>query len=253
MKKIVILITILVFTLAASCSKKETAKSKPLPEITPGKESAKFRVTSNITLYFTLPCHDTEMVHDLIDLINCQTEGCEIDICAYGLNHDGLVTAIENAIIRGVKIRFAGNKDGNDRLSSLRGSYYEAYHRIALALDKIKPVPGKLRTEFPHVSRFDDFNLRNDQGIMHNKFIIFRDRDGNSLLFTGSTNFTETGFFNNNNNSILIKNNGLSETYREQFNHLLDLPGCRPVRGLHEFTIDNIISVSYTHLRAHET
>ncbi|MBN2041300.1 MAG: lamin tail domain-containing protein [Spirochaetes bacterium] len=134
--------------------------------------------------------------------------------------------------------RFVGNIDGNETLDKLGGNYYQAYYRIANALDIHFPVTGKKRSKFPEDRNFEDFNLVNTS-IMHNKFALFADEQ-NKYTVTGSTNFTDTGFNLNNNNSVIIADYDLFNTYREQFEYLLGLSGRSPVKEIRKFIIENV-------------
>ena len=54
--------------------------------------------------------------------------------------------------------------------------------------------------------------------LMHNKFAIF----DQSIVWTGSTNFTYNGFNKNNNNSIWINDDTVAEIFENEFNEMLD-------------------------------
>ena len=60
---------------------------------------------------------------------------------------------------------------------------------------------------------------KQNNGLMHNKFVI-RDE---KFLFTGSVNFTLTGFFYNYNDALIIKNKKLANEYRNYFFQLIGL------------------------------
>jgi phosphatidylserine/phosphatidylglycerophosphate/cardiolipin synthase-like enzyme len=54
------------------------------------------------------------------------------------------------------------------------------------------------------------------QALMHNKFIIF----DNNTVWTGATNLTTTGIFDNNNNVIVIHSPELAKIFESQFNDM---------------------------------
>ena len=60
--------------------------------------------------------------------------------------------------------------------------------------------------------------VRTDQRepLMHNKFIVF---DG-EVVWTGSTNLTENGLFNNNNNVIIFESKDIADMYGREFEEL---------------------------------
>ena len=197
-------------------------------------------VSPNITIYFTDPPNDTALDDALIERINNQSTDALLDLCFYGLNRENVITAILCAIERGAHVRFVGNKDGSHKVSSGIGDYYEGYNRIAQALDAAFPVTGKKRTDFPDDSGFNDFILINNS-IMHNKFALFTDAAGKKYLYAGTTNCTDTGFMRNNNNSLIISDDGIVETYREQFEYLLGIEGKSPVDSVRHHIIDGIV------------
>jgi len=66
---------------------------------------------------------------------------------------------------------------------------------------------------------FEGIPVRSDaprRAFMHNKFFIF---DG-LYVWTGSTNITGNGFYNNNNNAILIRSRQLAENYQAEFDEM---------------------------------
>lgn len=194
---------------------------------------------SRISVYFTEPYSDPILDDVLIEKINEQSTNHTLDLCFYGFDRDNVITAIENAIYRGVHVRFVANKDGSDTVDSENGDYYTGYKRVAQALDTMYPVDGKARIDFPNDTGFDDFILINNS-IMHNKFALITNENDKKYLYAGTTNCTETGFTRNNNNSLLIQDEGIVETYRQQFEYLLELPGSQAVDSVCRHTIDGI-------------
>lgn len=193
----------------------------------------------NIETYFTNPNNDTSIDDILVDRINAQSTTATLDACFYGFDRENVIQAFENAINRGVHVRFVGNKDGSGTLASLTGEYYEGYYRIANALDNKFPISGKKRINWPIDSGFDDFNLINN-AIMHNKFVLLTLDSGDKILYTGSTNCTDSCFTLNNNNSLFLRDAGIFSTYFEQFEYLLGLPGKLAVTTVRSHYIDNI-------------
>jgi phosphatidylserine/phosphatidylglycerophosphate/cardiolipin synthase-like enzyme len=53
-------------------------------------------------------------------------------------------------------------------------------------------------------------------GFMHNKFFVIDDL----YVWTGSTNITHNGFYNNNNNSIMIRSTRLASNFSHEFDEL---------------------------------
>lgn len=72
-------------------------------------------------------------------------------------------------------------------------------------------------------STFDQIELAgipvvvdNRGGLMHNKFLVI---DG-LYVWTGSTNITHNGIYNNNNNAILIRSSQLAANYTDEFEEM---------------------------------
>ncbi len=196
-------------------------------------------VTPGIKIFFTGPSRDNKMEDEIIKGIENQNSDVFLDLCIYGLNRERIIQSLEKAIENGVHLRFMGNKDGSSPLSEKNGDYYEAYFRIAQALDNSFPVENKKRINFPDDSGFDDFVLINDN-TMHNKFVLFTDSTGDEYVFTGSANFTDSGVTLNNNNALLIRDSGIFNAYKNQFEYLLGLNGKEPVDSVQKYTIDGI-------------
>jgi len=200
-----------------------------------------YQISPNITLFFTYPGQDSEMLDFFLDLISRQNTDSFLDFCFYGLSHEKVLLALEEAIARGVHLRLVGNRDKQKKLSDQTGLYYSAYYRLAFALDQAFPVDGKKRINFPKDQGFADFNLVNEEGSMHNKFAIFTDQEGKEYLFTGSTNCTESGFTLNNNNSLLISDQAMVATYRNQFKFLLGEVDLNPPQDLINHQVDGVL------------
>lgn len=233
MKKIFILV-IIIFVIVLSSCKPTDPTDPPIDDTKPDFE------TEHIEIFFTKPYSDPTLDDALIELIDSTTSNSMLDICFYGLNRDNVISAIENAIERGVHIRFVGNKSGSNTVNAAEGDYYEGYKRIALALDSKFPVDGKKRVEFPNDTGFDDFILMNGSATMHNKFVLATDSEGNEYLYTGTTNCTDTGFERNNNNSLIIQDSGIVSIYQQQFEYLLELLDSTEVSSVNTYTIDGI-------------
>ena len=201
-----------------------------------------YEISPNFKILFTDPSSDDQiMLETFLALINEQHQDFYLDLCLYGLSNEKIISSLENIINAGIHLRFVGNKDGETCLSLKEGNYYSGYYRLAAALDKKFPVGNKKRINFPQDYDFEDFNLINDEGTMHNKFALFTNKEGKASLFTGSTNCTESGFALNNNNALLISNADLVNSYRYHFEFLLGLPNCSPPQDLISHYVDDIL------------
>lgn len=181
--------------------------------------------SEHISIYLTCPPYDPIIDDKLIELIDTAKD---IDICFYGLNRENVIKAIENAISNNVHVRFIGDKSSDE--------YYEGYRRIALALDE--KLLGN-RAENLEKDYYDDFKLINSGSIMHNKFVLITTNNDKKYLYTGSTNCTDSCFERNNNNSLIIQDSGIAQTYKEQFEYLIGIRNI-PVNEIKIHIIDDI-------------
>ena len=152
-----------------------------------------------------------DFTHTLKPNSYCSTEACKalvkqidnaqesIDIALYGYEDTPRVTeALRNAKGRGIKIRFV-----YDELSKPEKSFYHGTGIIS---------------NLAHISQGDNTGTEVDK-LMHNKFAIF-DR---KIVYTGSMNFSKTGFSGYDANDILIiKSAEVAGLYTEEFEQMLN-------------------------------
>ena len=142
-------------------------------------------------VYFTSPGlepgdeEDTPLDDALIALIDGADD--TLDLCLYTLNYAPIVEAIVHAFDRGVAVRFVGDAD-------------EADDTGIIALESAG-VP---------------MQFRETSGIMHNKFAVVDQR----VVWTGSTNLTDTGLLRNNNDALLLDSTELAQAYTAEFEQM---------------------------------
>lgn len=130
----------------------------------------------------------TSMETALLDVIDNATT--RVDIALYGLNRQSVVNALIAAHTRGVTVRVVGDDD------AANNEYSSSYQALVNA----------------GVTVITDTSSY----IQHNKFAVI---DG-TIVWTGSTNFTDTGFTLNANNSIVITDTHLSAIYTTEFDEM---------------------------------
>ncbi len=131
----------------------------------------------------------TIMEQALLDRIN--TAGLSIDLSIYGFNRASIRQALIAAHDRGVVVRMVADNDAmNDP------EYAAAF--IALQ-DAGIPIVNDARAS-----------------TMHNKFFIV---DG-QVVWTGSTNITDTGFTFNHNNTLVFTSTQLADIYTLEFDEM---------------------------------
>lgn len=119
-----------------------------------------------------------------------QIEGAlsSIDIALYGLDRQSVVDALIAAHTRGVTVRVVGDDEAEN------GSYSSSYQAL-------KDAGITVVTD------------SSPSYIQHNKFLIIDDQ----AVWTGSANFTDTGFSLNANNSMFIDDATLAAVYQAEF------------------------------------
>jgi len=115
-----------------------------------------------------------------------------IDVAAYNINSGTIVQALNNALDRGVTIRYiAEGQNAN------------------LAL-------GNLDDAIPVLERENSTSSG-----MHNKFIVIDpEKVDSALVLTGSTNFTTNNLFDDPNNLVIIQDQALARAYQIEFNEM---------------------------------
>ena len=132
----------------------------------------------------------TPMETALLSLIN--NANTIVDIALYGLNRLSIVNALIAAHNRGVTVRVVGDDDA--AASSEYSSFYQMLTDAGITIVTDSSVSQ----------------------IQHNKFLVV---DG-TILWTGSTNFTDTGFSLNSNNSLVITDTVLANVYTTEFEEM---------------------------------
>jgi phosphatidylserine/phosphatidylglycerophosphate/cardiolipin synthase-like enzyme len=129
---------------------------------------------------------------DLIERVNQAQK--TIHIAAFEFNLTPLADALIAAHKRGVEVEWVTDDENGIEADSEDGHGQFAMLRKA------------------GISVKDDGR----SALMHNKFIIF---DG-QVVWTGATNLTENGIFENNNNAIAIESSALATIYEREFNEM---------------------------------
>jgi phosphatidylserine/phosphatidylglycerophosphate/cardiolipin synthase-like enzyme len=128
------------------------------------------------------------MEQALIDLID--GAGSTVDVALYGLNRSRVITALLDAHGRGLAVRVVGDDE------AAGGDYAPGYQALLQAgITVVTDTAG---------------------AIQHNKFVVV---DGETV-WTGSTNFTDTGLTLNANNAISIGSPTLAGVYTAEFEEM---------------------------------
>lgn len=143
---------------------------------------------------------DNNLEKLLCSYIDAEKEA--IDIAIYSFTHKKIAQALVSACKKGVKIRIVTDSSGvPDRRSKI--TYLHQQNIPIYVYEKPLVVQA----------------LNN---IMHHKFALFKNNNNDSLLWTGSFNFTHSAVINNQENVIVSNDNNLIKDYTDQFNRLLE-------------------------------
>lgn len=110
-----------------------------------------------------------------------------VDVAIYSLSLNSIRDALLRAYDRGVQVRMVMESDNLDRSDPQK------------LKDAGIPIIGDRR-----------------EGLMHNKFVVV----DNSEVWTGSSNFTDTGIYLDNNNMIRIRSVKIAENFTKEFEEM---------------------------------
>ena len=158
----------------------------------------------------------TGMETALLTLIN--NASTSLDLAIYGLNRQSVIDALIAAHNRGVTVRVVGD----DEAATVS---YQPYYQMLTAAG----IPIVTDTSLSI--------------IQHNKFLVV---DGQTV-WTGSTNWTDTGFTLNANNSIVITDTTLAAVYTTEFTEMWNgsFQGAKTDNTAHLFNYNGIRLESY--------
>lgn len=158
----------------------------------------------------------TSMETALLSLIN--NANTSLDMAIYGLNRQSVIAALIAAHYRGVVVRIVGDDE------AATASYQPSYQMLTAA-------------GIPIVT---DTSLST---IQHNKFLVV---DG-TTVWTGSTNWTDTGFTLNANNSMVITDTILATVYTMEFTEMWNgsFQGAKADNTAHLFNYNGLQLESY--------
>lgn len=121
-----------------------------------------------------------------------------IDVAMYNINRSDIVTALEQAVQRGVQVR-----------------YLAAFDASNTALD---PAPA-----FPVL-------YGNEEALMHDKIMVVDAGLANKCwVMSGSLNWTNANINNDFNNTLFIQDQSLARTYKLEFEEMWGSEGTCPI------------------------
>jgi len=202
----------LIYVKAFSVANEDTAWALAKPFITESESSG------NIKVYFNRPVDTTVSTgvnaiwldHAVDDTLIAYIRRARysIDVAIYNFNNyniSNISTALNDAYSRGVRVRvvYDSNTDNS-------------------GIDELDAGIGKIASPESHYP---------DYGIMHNKFVIIdaKSTDPNDpIVWTGSTNFTDSQMNTDPNNVIIVQDQSLAITYTLEFEEMFGSDGAQP-------------------------
>ncbi|MEN9939096.1 MAG: hypothetical protein RLZZ387_5675 [Chloroflexota bacterium] len=133
----------------------------------------------------------------LLAFIDDTRAGDALDVAIYEFQHESVVQALAAAIARGVAVRLLTHAAPGDRTSAENAHFIAAL--AALAAD----YPGRLQAR----------ERRHPARLSHNKLLVRTRGGAPDTVWTGSTNFTESGFFLQTNVGLVIHDASVAGAY----------------------------------------
>lgn len=158
----------------------------------------------------------------LLSFIQQAERGDELCVAIYEFHHGSVVAALQDAIDRGVNVRLLYHaRDGEEDERTVRENHAHAA--------QLRPAPD------PGFPRPEVTPRRNVPRISHNKFILHKRAGKPYRIWTGSTNFTDAGFFLQTNAGMVIHEPELARAFDTYFELLYkDLEGAPLRRAIGE-------------------
>jgi phosphatidylserine/phosphatidylglycerophosphate/cardiolipin synthase-like enzyme len=146
---------------------------------------------------------DDDLQQKLIDLI--RQEQREILLAIYAFTNKKIADALIDAHNRGVHIEVVVDPSFlSDRYTKI-GLLHQ--HGIIIYMYNPQHAPSERK--------------KSVSNIMHNKFVLFKqNEDGESLIWTGSFNFTNSAHLSNQENVVVLNNPSIVRRYEHQFREL---------------------------------
>jgi phosphatidylserine/phosphatidylglycerophosphate/cardiolipin synthase-like enzyme len=134
----------------------------------------------------------------LLAFVEKAADGDTLKVSIYEFEHESMIQALKAAKARGVQIAIVYHATGDAQTRENKASVKE----LNLAARRVSP-----RTEI---------------SISHNKFIVHSRNGSPERVWTGSTNWTENGFFRQTNVGILLQDPGIAGAFDAYFDLLAE-------------------------------
>jgi phospholipase D-like protein len=140
-------------------------------------------------------------------LINGAKHGEGLHVCAYELTYLPILRALKRALDRGVDVAIVYHDTKKEKENDANRAAIAKAGLPEAGADGRQILFKRTRTQIPH-----------------NKFIVKLEGGAPVKVWTGSTNFTDTGFFGQTNVGHLMTDRRMAETYLNYWTELKDDP-----------------------------
>jgi phosphatidylserine/phosphatidylglycerophosphate/cardiolipin synthase-like enzyme len=171
-----------------------------------------------------------------------QATGSEYRLLAavYEFTHEETIQAFASAVERGVDVKIIRHYKGTFRAKTENGKAVKDWIPDSTTEEATKAIDavGFDNMRAAHTWHHDTFiERRHSSGLMHNKFIILLKQEKPVSLWTGSINFTDSGFYGQSNVGHVVRDDGVAGQYLKYWLCLSrDTPGRK--RSSHENDIE---------------
>jgi PLD-like domain len=146
----------------------------------------------------------------LLAFIDAAAADDALDVAIYELHHESVIAAFQRAIDRGVAVRLLYHARTGEDSPSVRTNRARLSMLHPAATGNGPP---------PHIRP-----RQHVRGLSHNKFIVHSHHGLPRQVWTGSTNFTDAGFFLQTNVGIVLRDPAIAHAYAAYFALLFQDP-----------------------------
>ncbi|MDQ3441522.1 MAG: phospholipase D-like domain-containing protein [Planctomycetota bacterium] len=149
------------------------------------------------------------LLEGLADFIASAQSGDELKVCIYEFEYEGAIDLLKAAKQRGVKLYITYHAKPGDKRTPLNTKHVNTLNLPASRV--------KARTNVPNIS--------------HNKFVVHRSGGKPIKVWTGSTNWTDRGFYLQTNVGLVFNLTSVANAFDAFFDVLSDDPVTKEAKG----------------------
>lgn len=156
--------------------------------------------------------------------------GFELKVAAYEFTYFPFLVALGEAALRGAKVKICVNTGDRRGNGDIYQDETSVGNWIAMLDD---PLKDRLGTTLPSMNRkgLTLYPRTWWSGIPHNKFMVLEENGHPISVWTGSTNFTPSGFLGQSNLAHVINDESLAKSYASYWEKLAEDPSPADLSG----------------------